>query len=338
MIWLYIVLFLVTLTSFRFTQYGLVKDFTGKKTANVVKGIFIWMVFISHIQQYIKTIYPESLGYAFTHVASFWGQMIVVSFLFYSGYGVLININRKGYVTSIPKRRILTVLLNFDVAVILYILLDLLIGESITTNQCILSLFAWDSVGNSNWYIFAIIVMYLFSYIAGSLFGSSTKYLICLILLTLLYIGIMSLLKQSWWYNTILAYPFGAVYGYYKKQFDNYLQRRYFIKLFIVLFVFMSLYVAPDPLGLTTNIRALFLCILILMFTMRVPLKNKFLAWSGKNLFPIYIYQRMPMLIFSTLTVGGFTLLNYNLLLYILVCFSVTILITMLHRYFAIKL
>lgn len=338
MIWLYVILSILVLASLRLPIGKRVTDFSGKHTADIVKGIFIWMVFISHIQQYAKPIHPEYIDGLFSLTSSFWGQMIVVAFMFYSGYGVLINLNRGGYIESIPRRRCLTVLLNFDVAVVLFIVLDLIIGKCVTVSQGLLSLIAWDSVGNSNWYIFAILVMYLCSFVAAKLFGCTKKYLVGLTLMAASYLLIMCMFKPSWWYNTIFAYPAGAVYGYYKPKIDSFLQRQYSIKLFIVAVIFTGLYFMPDIFGIITNIRAVFLCVLLLMLTIKIQMKSRFLAWSGKNLFPIYIYQRMPMLTFSTVTFGGMSMLEYSSPLYISVCAAATILIAMLHKYFAIKL
>ena len=92
----------------------------SRDTANVIKGAFILLVFNSHICDY----WGES-----NIIRGFLGQMIVVPFLFYSGYGVMESIKMKGldYIKSIPCHRILSTLLNFDVAVCVYIVTDLIV-------------------------------------------------------------------------------------------------------------------------------------------------------------------------------------------------------------------
>jgi uncharacterized phage infection (PIP) family protein YhgE len=64
-----------------------------------------------------------------------------------------------------PRHRILGTLLNFDVAIIAFIIVDLLLGISISVNRCMLSLIAWEEVGNSNWYIFVILLCYIVTYV-----------------------------------------------------------------------------------------------------------------------------------------------------------------------------
>lgn len=92
-------------------------------------------------------------------------QLIVTTFLFYSGYGILASLKtKKDYLQKFPKR-IFKVWLQFAIAVCLF--LNLFIGKVYSTQTILLSFTAWDSVGNSNWYILAILVLYALFYIGG---------------------------------------------------------------------------------------------------------------------------------------------------------------------------
>ncbi|MDY2707509.1 MAG: hypothetical protein SOV31_07255, partial [Candidatus Cryptobacteroides sp.] len=100
-------------------------DFLSKKTCAVVNGIFIIMVFFAHAWQYIA----PALGHwtifdnLYASVIGWSGQYIVVPFLLFSGYGVTTSIMEKGnaYAKKIPSARILPTLLNFDIAVCIFI-------------------------------------------------------------------------------------------------------------------------------------------------------------------------------------------------------------------------
>lgn len=131
------------------------EDYLGRTQTDAIKGIFILLVVFSHFMGYVRQAGGHALNMPL-------GQMIVTCFLFYSGYGVMEAIKRQGraYIKTIPKRRILTTLLNFDIAVLAFIAVDLLLGRALTWQQCLLSFVCWDSVGNSNWYIFAILLCY----------------------------------------------------------------------------------------------------------------------------------------------------------------------------------
>ena len=93
---------------------------------------------------------------------------------FYSGYGVMESLKVKGnnYLNDFAKKRLGTTLLNFDVAVCCFFLLNYMIGKTLTIEDVLLSLIGWSSVGNSNWYIFVILLCYLAFYIS---FGISKE-------------------------------------------------------------------------------------------------------------------------------------------------------------------
>lgn len=69
------------------------------------------------------------------------------------------------YLETYPKSRILTTLLNFDIAICCFILMNLFLGRKMDLSQIVLSFIGWDSVGNSNWYIFIILWCYLSFYV-----------------------------------------------------------------------------------------------------------------------------------------------------------------------------
>lgn len=128
--------------------------YINKTSTQTINGLFIWLVFLSHFAQYSP--------YLRNYVGQYLGQLIVVMFLFYSGYGCMIQYMAKGsdYLRHFPKKRILTTLVNFDIAVAMFVIIGLLLGKPFTLNQVALSFVCWDSVGNSNWYIFAIVLCY----------------------------------------------------------------------------------------------------------------------------------------------------------------------------------
>lgn len=135
-------------------------------TTNSVKGIFILIVFISHSIPYITNAGYQYANWGdsiFKYISGFIGQWIVAMFLFYSGYGIMEAISMKGisYLDNFPKKRILNVLLNFDVAVLFFIITNILLDKHFTIVENILAFTGWTSVGNSNWYIFVILLCYV---------------------------------------------------------------------------------------------------------------------------------------------------------------------------------
>ena len=275
---------------------------------NAIKGISILLVFVSHANQYVgDSGYPyEFLGdHLFLTIKKAIGQLCVVMFLFYSGYGTQLSILRKGdeYVKKIPLRRCLTTLLNFDVAVLVFLVINLLLGNAVPFSQLCASLVAWDSIGNSNWYIFDIILCYFISFVSSRIVsGPRARFLVMLVLFTLL-IGALHVLKQSWWYDTLLAYPAGAFLALKKDEFFE-LARKYYLPVLACALVLFLLFANVGHFYvLTGNLASVMLAIMVVVVTMRVKVQNSLLAWLGKNLFPMYIYQRVPMMVILVITV-----------------------------------
>ena len=127
--------------------------YLSKDCCNFIKGIFILWVFVRHALPYTG----RSL-----FVDNWMAQLIVAMFLFYSGFGVTESIKNKGeaYLNAMPKCRLLTTLVNFDIAVVVFAVVDLLIGHKFGLYQLALSFTGLDSIGNSNWYIFDILLCY----------------------------------------------------------------------------------------------------------------------------------------------------------------------------------
>ena len=121
------------------------------------------------MQYYTYTSEFDKLG---GNVSRTLGQMIVVMFMFYSGYGIGESVKRKGmgYIKSFPKNRVLKTLLHFDVAILIYFILSLILELNYPSGQVALAFIGWTSIGNSNWYIFAVIILYVITWIAFSIF------------------------------------------------------------------------------------------------------------------------------------------------------------------------
>lgn len=143
-----------------------------------VKGAFVVLVFLRHFKTYPMLI-PEYES-LFLMLDDHLSQLIVTMFLFYSGYGIFESIKKRGeYVKSIPRRKLFKVLFQFDVTVMLYLILGFICGESFSLQKIFLSFVAWDNLNNSNWYIFAIFWCYIFSYVSFRFFFQD--HMLCLV-------------------------------------------------------------------------------------------------------------------------------------------------------------
>lgn len=305
-------------------------DFTGgylntclkREQATAVNGVFVMLVFLRHFKEYIVC---ESYDRIFWVVDGLLEQLIVTTFLFYSGYGILLSMKtKKDYLQKFPKR-IFKVWLQFAIAVSLFLSLNLFTGKVYSISTIFLSFTAWQSVGNSNWYILAILVLYVLSYIGGLM--TSQDRLTTTIFVTAgccVYVVVLILCgKGSWYYNTIFCYPLGMLCGEYEQKIRTLLEekRTYLISVVGCATAFVVSYLcALKSHGViwlaAVEFRGIFFVLLVVLATSRIKIENSVLNWLGKHTFEIYILQRLPMIALSGI--------GMNKYIYFLICVVIT--------------
>lgn len=264
------------------------------------------------------------------------GQLVVALFFFYSGYGVMKSFMAKGdfYLGTYPRKRLLTTLLNFDVAVFCFVLLAWIMGEEIGFPRILLSFIGWESVGNSNWYIFVILCCYLAFYVVFKVFGSRYRLgTAILALVALIGMLVLYVFKPTYWYTTLLVFPSGVAYALYSEKLEHLIQKKFWLSIIILLaaFLLLGLLMKTHPMhGLTFNAKAIVFALLIVTLTMKVRIGNQWLRWCGFSLFPLYIYQRLPMI--SLRGIAGDEWICAHPPVFIGICFLVTVGIALLYN------
>lgn len=305
-----------------------ITDYMSVDKTMSIKGIFIIIVFFSHFNSYVTFTSPVDIAYF--NVFKQIGQCMVTLFLFYSGYGVMESIKKKDmkYIHKMPVTRILGTLFRFDIAILFFLIINLVFGMKFTAKQFVLSLIGWDALGNSNWYIFAVLVAYAITFIAFEIFRNKGKYYPAAIFVTvgcLAYIFILAhfKLKQSYWYDTIICYACGIWYSLLRDKIEKLINHN----IVIWIFVFLATAVCTGYFAMNrgvsfvhTELCMLFFTAFIVVFSMRVSLHNKVLKWCGQHLFGLYILQRIPMIIFREIGIAEF-----NIYLYFVLCLVVTV-------------
>lgn len=297
---LYLILFLLVIVSVRRRDTTAV--WVSKNDAAVVKGVAILLVFLAHSRCYFEYD-PTNLMHAYAwKVAGYIGQLMVVPFLFFSGYGVAVAFSEKGeeYRRQFWRRRILPVAVNFDIAVVVFAAVAAFIGP-LSTRKILLSLIAWESVGNSNWYIFTIVVCYAASWMAQALPKKRVEAsFVALLLLSL----VLAAVKPTYWHSTMMAYGAGMLFSRYKTQIEALLARSYVSALAICVMLFAICFlirgIALGGWAIGYNALSMSFCGLLVVLMHRFTLRNPFLGWAGSNVFPIYIYQRLPMMLLGS--------------------------------------
>lgn len=288
------------------------QDYISKDKTSAIKGIFVALILFSHGKQYMTLggVYDDPYLALQGHL----GQMVVAMFLFYSGYGLMESIKRKGYdyVRSIPLKRFPSVLLNFDIAIVLYLILGLFLGKRYGIKTILLSLIGWESVGNSNWYMFAIFALYILTFLAffcKKFIKWKHVDIICIVILTALTVAViyaeMKLGRPSYWYNTMILFVLGFYYSCFKNTVEKLVMKNditYFLALLLTVCVYIAAYGIRASGGIEGyTLWAVAFTLLVVLLTMKISVNNQLLVWLGQHVFSVYILQRIPMSILQSI-------------------------------------
>ncbi len=307
------------------------EDYMSPEKTGAIKGIFVIIVLYSHVRQYISVPHAGADKLYFD-VLYFLGQLMVVMFLFYSGYGIAVSVSKKdGYIKTLPKRRILKVWLDFAVAVMIFFLLSLALGKKYNLETVLWSLVGLKSLGNSNWFIFVIIVLYILTVIAFGITGGKKHFLAGVIVMTVLSAAATAVLwyffkEQNWWYDTVMCYPLGMWYYIAKPYLDKKLLPS-FGKWFVAVALCAASFLALRMVFKEKDSIAAFIFMAMIfaigtsLISMRISVNNAVLRWFGSRVFGVYILQRIPMIILQHFGC------NDSPIVYAAVCFAITILL-----------
>lgn len=295
-------------------------SYTSFECTQSLKGIFVLIVFFSHFRTYPPVV-PDC-DQPIVWLCNLLGQKMVAIFLFLSGYGVYESIKKKGlaYIDRFPRKRILKVLAQFDLAVLFFLLLGLSLGETFSLKKIFLSLVAWDNLGNSNWFIFAVLCAYLFVFVSFRIFSKSNmKALVAVVLLSMAYVYLVSRCKDVYWWDTMLCFSAGMLFSCLKDKFEKILERRFLLALIVLgtIALLINLFCIGENFVFRL-MDPIFFCVFLMVLLFKMPLNSRVLGTLGKLVFPIYILQRIPMILLKHLGLGS------CYILYLGLCFALT--------------
>lgn len=282
----------------------------NRQTTTTINGFFLLLVVFSHFMTYIE------LPTEFAKLSQIWmlvkGQLIVTTFLFFSGYGIYVQFKKRGrqYLKTFPKHRLLFLWMKFALAVTSYLVIGLVTKRAMTLPQVGLSYLGLATIGNSAWYIFIILFLYLLTYFAWEGFPTSNRQALGFIIIGCgVYLLIANWLLPEYYANTVFCYVAGMLYGHYKAAIERVVCRNwptYWLVGLGTLAIFATSYlICAKTTGLIRmfnyQIAAIMFAFCFVMLAMRFKIHNPILAYiGGPAMFSIYILQRIPMMLLQS--------------------------------------
>ncbi len=313
-------------------------DYISKQQTSAINGIFTLLIFISHISGYFEL--NGALDAPYAVMKSYLRQMVVVSFLFYSGYGIMESIKRKGmeYVKTIPTKRFFKVLYHMQLAVVLFILMNIILKKPMKPLNVVLAFTGWTSLGNSNWYIFAVLALYLIVFVSFMV-SRGNKYagvILTAVLTCVLAVVLKITDRDTWWYNTIVLFPTGMIFSLIKEKFDSIVTKSdgaWFASLAGIFALYAVFQPLRDKHLSFYYLWGIMFMMLIVMLTMKLKIGNGILNYIGSHVFSIYMLQRIPMIILDKIGMS-----QSHKYAYVVYCFIITLILSYAFDFVTAKL
>ncbi len=298
-------------------------DYCSPENTARVNAVFSILIFFSHVTGYIDL--TGDINEIYFDFRNFIGQGVVVTYLFYSGYGMMESIKRKGmnYIKSMPFNRFFKLWYHFAIVIALYVIVGLATGRKFKLVNVLLSLTGYKAVGNSNWYLFVTFALYIIVFVSFMMFRNKKHFAVASVfVLTMIFmICERSLHLPPRFYNTVLCLPLGMLFSLLKPYFEKILTKNDIIwfTAFSSLLLVTVYFALNRKTGLNYYLYMLTFVVLIVVATMKINVKSSVLDWFGAHIFSFFILQRLPMIILQYL---GFNKQPYA---FILISFFATV-------------
>ena len=300
MILVYLALIIITMIGSIVRIKDFNAEYLSKNTTQSVNGFFAVLVFCRHFKQYV--VFEDNwANKLFLLTDGFLGQLIVVMFFLYSGYGIfrqIQNSSDRAYIRSFLGNRFLPIWIKFTICICLFIITDIITGriKDFSFLEILLAFTGWTSIGNSNWFMFDTFVFYFLVFISFFRSLTNIRGLVIFSVLTSVFAALPFFVQSSIWWNTLFCFPLGMWYALFKERIELLLRKpsHYWILLIILSIIFVPLWIIRYRLGGLPHIAlsAVF-AFIILLITMKISIGNSILGYLGKHLFSFYMLQRI---------------------------------------------
>ena len=278
---------------------GFFLDYMELENTNSIRGIFVWLIIFCH-----KTKYGVDKNYYFKTIIHYLGQQVVAVFFFYSGFGIFESLKKKGnlYSKTLPQKACI-LFIKFQLILLIFLVANILVlNNKIRLKKYLESIIFRNSLGNSNWFAFTIIIFYIYSYFSFRFityrlpFGLIIISFLCF--LHSIFVFYYYYPKTIYAVDTILSFVSGFYFSFIKEHFDKIILKsdiHYFGFTSVVIFIYYKFSQTNDLINISIK-NSLFV-ILIIIISIKIKFNNDLLKFLNTHSFSIYLFQRLVFMI-----------------------------------------
>lgn len=266
-----------------------------RENSQSINGFFVITVFLSHFGSYMTLTSKIDVA-AQSFIAIVIGQTMVMTFFVFSGYGIYSSMVNSPDTRNVDMlTRMKKLLANIVLAMSIYIVYNLIVGNHYSIYEILFSFTGWTSIGNSNWYIFTILILYILMFLCFNLMKNDRHSIVLLFVSTAIYAFLISSIKPDYWVNTIVAFPLGVLIKFNEARILKFLAPKYkSIMVFLIILVsYIILKLNFKSTWVVYNFETALLLGLCTIVSIHFKIRSRQLMLISRYVFEIYIYQRL---------------------------------------------
>lgn len=219
------------------------EEYTSLRQVKILQGFTALGIALHHMAQ--KTCAPWHPWQYTVHGLDVFipmGYMFVGVFLFGSGLGLYKSFKTKpGYLKGFIRRRIVPVVIAFYLSEFIYTAVRLAMGERMDALTIVWYLSGLHMANFNAWYVIVIPFFYLVFWAAFRFCKREGRAIFFVFLFTLGYTVLGACIdhqndwwmRGEWWYNSILLFPLGLLFGKFEKRVTACFKKGYLIWLIL---------------------------------------------------------------------------------------------------------
>lgn len=272
------------------------ENYLSLENTNALRGMCALIVAMQHTCAYQHDEWTAPFLYI--------GFLCTSIFFFLSGYGLMHStVNKRRYLKSFPKKRLLTVLIPYLFANIIYLGVRQWLGVETTITGFINSYKIGEPYVSFSWYIVSIIYFYLMFYAAFNIFRRNIAVFLMLPVSVLYVVLVKNAGFDYHWYTTAFCFAGGVFWYHFQDVLTIVARRQGFLKIFLMLCITFGFLVATFKniyfYIAGSNITGISFQILIMLCLQKIRIHNFVLEYLGKISFEFYMVHGIVIMVLN---------------------------------------